>query len=132
MLKNIVERQTKIVVTFHLVFERDDVGNSGYIFDCDEQGNPIFDPEYEECQRANYERALAAGPEEFACSYNRFIRRHNRVTENAHGTCICGEEVELYDQYRGACQCPKCGRWYNLFGQSLIDPQYWEDDCDEY
>lgn len=28
----------------------------------------------------------------------------------------------------GACQCPKCGKWYNIFGQALLDPEFWEDD----
>jgi hypothetical protein len=27
----------------------------------------------------------------------------------------------------GACQCENCGQWYNIFGQELIDPEYWED-----
>ena len=48
--------------------------------------------------------------------------------EPAHGTCICGEEVSLWDQYYGACECPKCGRWYNLFGQELVAPEHWETD----
>jgi hypothetical protein len=25
-------------------------------------------------------------------------------------------------------RCEKCGQWYNLFGQALVDPEYWEDD----
>ena len=38
------------------------------------------------------------------------------------------ETVYLYDRYRAACQCPKCGRWYNLFGQELLPPEMWEED----
>ncbi len=55
-------------------------------------------------------------------------RRERRYTENATGRCRCGTVIELYDQYLGACECPNCGQWYNIMGQELIPPQYWEDD----
>ena len=42
-----------------------------------------------------------------------------------------GNLLELWDQYYGACRCPKCGKWYNLFGQSLLSPDYWEMDPSE-
>ena len=41
------------------------------------------------------------------------------------------DDVELWDQYYGACQCPECGKWYNLFGQSLLPPDCWEEDPSE-
>ena len=52
-----------------------------------------------------------------------------RVHDNAHGTCECGREVYLFNQYMGACEC-KCGRWYNLFGQELNDPTTWSEGDD--
>ena len=42
------------------------------------------------------------------------------------------EKIEMYNAYMGACECPCCGQWYNLFGQSLIDPKYWYEDEDDY
>lgn len=49
-------------------------------------------------------------------------------TANAIGICdICGADVELYDGYMGACQCPKCGQWYNMAGQQLVPPEQWEE-----
>lgn len=45
----------------------------------------------------------------------------------AVGKCSCGREVILDADYSGAVQCG-CGRWYNLFGQELRDPRYWEED----
>lgn len=54
------------------------------------------------------------------------VRKEWPITEPAVGICVCGMEVELVNQYMGACQC-ECGRWYNLFGQRLIDPKYWEE-----
>jgi len=53
--------------------------------------------------------------------------------ENARGLCSCGKEVELWDEYHGACKCSNCGQWYNLMGQSLLPPECWQDDVhDEY
>ena len=43
------------------------------------------------------------------------------------GTCNCGHKIELYDRYLGACECPYCGQWWNLFGQELKNPEHWND-----
>ena len=59
--------------------------------------------------------------------FNKIIEYEHSIRDNAHGTCECGNEVELYDEYYGACQCEKCGKWYNLFGQELNPPTYWEE-----
>ena len=122
MLKNIVPRQTKELVEFSIEFT--DAEGSGYTFPCDSAGNVQLD---NDAARTNYRYALAH-PEMFPNQFNEFVRRSRTVVEPAHGTCVCGEEVTLEDTYRGACQCPNCGQWYNLFGQALIDPQYWEDE----
>ena len=59
------------------------------------------------------------------------FRKVTRAFVNpAIGKCSCGAEVILDSDYYGAVRCD-CGRWYNLFGQSLKDPKYWEED-DEY
>lgn len=128
MLEIIQERRRVERVEHHLSFTTEE--GWGYSFDCDENGNVQFDPEFEECQRQNYESAMAKGPEVFNVDYNRHEIRRYHYTENAIGRCRCGEEFELYDQYQGACPCPKCGQWYNLFGQELVNPKYWEDDGD--
>lgn len=62
--------------------------------------------------------------------YHQLICRVRHYTENAIGKCECGEEVELYPQYMGACSCPKCKRWYNTFGQELNPPETWKDGDD--
>lgn len=59
------------------------------------------------------------------------LHRSWRAHDPAHGTCSCGREVFLWDQYQGACEC-ECGKWYNLFGQELVPPEYWHDDDDDY
>lgn len=64
-----------------------------------------------------------------ADNYHMSVRRH--VDRYRHGMtikCSCGEIFELENQYLGACECPKCGQWYNLFGQMLKNPDKWEED----
>lgn len=63
------------------------------------------------------------------------IRERQRVktdcgsyVEPALARCTCGTEFALTDEYMGACSCPNCGRWYNLFGQSLRNPSEWEEN----
>lgn len=121
MLKNITPRKPVEIVDRAIEFT--DFDGCGYTFDCDENGNPKF-----ACDAAkkNYEYAMAH-PEEFPCEFNKFVTRKRTFIEPGYGTCHCGALVTLINEYMGACQCPKCGQWYNLFGQELIDPKYWEE-----
>lgn len=52
-------------------------------------------------------------------------------TEPAHAICECGTEIILEDEFLGTCQCPVCGRWYNMFGQEVLDPEEYEEDLDD-
>lgn len=125
MLKNIVRHERKKCVEFTLVFALDEYGN-GFAFPCDGWSGKLL-PGLAEEAIANYEMCMAH-PEKFV----RFAEVEKNVwtyEEPGHGNCSCGEGVELWDQYMGACECPKCGKWYNLFGQELIHPKYWEEDA---
>ncbi len=125
MLHNFVPAERKTEVSYDLTFWYDeDRETGGFCFPCDRVGK-VLPFQYEEAKQ-NYENCMAH-PEQFKvfAEVQKFV---NHYTEPAHGTCSCGEEVELYDQYYGACQCPKCGQWYNLFGQSLVPPECWEHD----
>ena len=122
MLKNLVRAKHTVHVEYELLFD-DGCGN-GYGFPCDGLGR-LLSGLTEEAM-ANYEWCMKH-PEKFE-RFDEVFKMSWPVTEPGHGTCTCGTEVELWDQYMGACQCPKCGRWYNLFGQSLVDPKYWEED----
>ena len=46
----------------------------------------------------------------------------------AKAICYCGNEIYLNGDRMGVCQCSKCGRRYNMFGQKLNDPDTWEED----
>ena len=121
MLKNYVGREHKKEIHFSLEFT-DGHGN-GYSFPCDAAGN-VFPLEYQ-CARDNLQYCLDH-PEEFEV-WKEVQREVRKYTEPAHGTCSCGREVYLWDQYYGACEC-ECGKWYNLFGQELLPPDQWELD----
>lgn len=128
MLANKVSSQIVTAIQYSREFTRED--SSGFSFPCDEHGN-VFPFEFD-CARKNYEWCMAH-PEEFDAEWNEFRTWKNTYREPAHGTCVCGEEVYLIDEYQGACECPNCGRWYNLFGQELLPPDQWESDYyDDY
>ena len=126
MLKNFVQARTKERVSFSRVF--DDGRGNGFWFPCNVDGE-LLTKEMTDCAMNNY-RDCMKNPERFS-RYNAVVAERNTYTEAAHGTCTCGAEVELYDQYYGACQCGQCGRWYNLFGQSLLPPEQWDRDPSE-
>lgn len=124
----IIKKRTAHVEVEHYI-EFTDAEGCGFSFPADLSGKIIYDtnPKIAQAQRDNYDYAMSHR-ERFTRQYNEFVTRKYTVTDNAIGRCSCGEEVELYNQYQGACSCPKCGRWYNIYGQSLVDPEYWEDD----
>lgn len=130
MLKIIRERSTHTEVEHYIEFTDEEC--CGFSFPCDLNGNIQFsdDRELGRAQRDNYDYAMS-NKERFTRQFAELVARKYTVTDNAVGKCVCGEEVELYDQYQGACSCPKCGQWYNLFGQELIDPEYWDNDVSE-
>jgi hypothetical protein len=125
MIKNYVPAECRTETRYDIVFD-DGYGN-GWCFPCDANGE--FLDKTNECAYANYLEALKH-PEKYV-RYNKIVSQKYTVKDNAHGTCICGNEVELYDSYYGACQCEKCGRWYNIFGQELLPPDQWEHDPSE-
>ena len=127
MIKNYVPAERKKEISYDLIFYYNEE-RGGFGFPCDQAGNLL--PFRFDAARENYEYCMAH-PEEFEtfAEVRKFVSRY---TEPAHGTCTCGSEVTLYDQYCGACQCEKCGRWYNLFGQELLPPEQWESDPYEY
>lgn len=122
MLKNYIPANYHTVTEYELVF--DDGRYNGYGFPCDANGKLL--DEINEAAVENYKYCLAH-PEKFV-RFNKVIEQEYRVKDNAHGICSCGNEVELYDLYYGACQCEKCGKWYNLFGQELMPPENWEEE----
>ena len=121
MLKNYTPITYYTITEYEIAF--DDGHNNGYGFPCDEHGH-LLDG-LADAAIANYKWCLDH-PESFT-RFNEIIERKCRTYDNAHGTCDCGNEVELFNEYCGARQCEKCGQWYNLFGQKLLPPTMWNE-----
>ena len=114
-------------VSYSLCFYTEPGGGSA--FPCDEHGNVKFEKMHEPAKQ-NYERCLKAGPEHFPVAFKEVERTVRRWREPNSGVCDCGNRIELYNEYLGGCECPHCGRWWNLFGQALKNPEEWKDGDD--
>jgi len=124
MIQNYQPAKEEKNVCFYIVF--DDGRGNGFCFPCDEHGEllPNVSPEARknlEWCRQNSEKYKRAGE---------ITREVYRSLVPARGTCDCGEEVWLENQYHGACQCPNCGQWYNMFGWKLNPPSEWLEPID--
>ena len=125
MIQNYTPSQYREVIEYSKVF--DDGRRNGFSFPCDENGTVLNDLNPDALK--NYAWCLE-NPDRFV-RFNKVIKESWAVRDDAHGTCHCGNEVYLCDEYYGACQCDKCGQWYNLFGQELLPPEDWQDNLDD-
>lgn len=126
MIENFKSGEYVTRISYELVY--DDGCYNGFGFPCDEKGNLL--PNIPEAARTNWKRCVVH-PERFF-RYGRVIRHEHHWREPNTGTCHCGQKMELINEYMGACECPKCGQWYNLFGQELRPLNEWfEDEPDE-
>lgn len=123
MLKNFTPSRIEYETLYYFEFLYDD--DSGYSFPTDKYGNLL---ELTEEAKQSYSYCVQ-NVDKFKRIGQRKYTRKIRIP--AEGDCFCGTYIELYDEYRGTCCCPTCGRWYNLFGQELLPPECWEED-DEY
>ena len=130
MLKNMVRGEFKTDIRYQLTF--DDSNGCGFAFPCDIDGNIIPFTDGDPVSPAALENLewCRQHPEKFTRA-GEIVEIRQSYREPNRGTCACGQTVELYDQFYGACQCPECGRWYNLFGQELLPPDQWETDPSE-
>lgn len=117
------DRQRKQLIGYDLYFQDRENKECGYGFLCDSDGN-VLDDEHKDVWIQNYNYCITH-PELYEYKGIRTWKTH--YTEPAVGLCSCGEKVVL----SGDCTCPKCGQWYNSFGQALRDPEYWESGWDD-
>ena len=121
MLKIIKERTPETITEYTIEFIYKDDSNAGFAFPALPNGDPDFDKMPKEAI-LNYNNCLnddrLDGP--------KFKVEKREYMAPAVGKCSCGRDVILDAGYMGAVQC-ECGRWYNLFGQELKDPRYWEE-----
>ncbi len=132
MAKIIKEAERKEIIEFSHDYHWEDDPGSGFTFPCDATGNLL--PEVTEEGLKNYEKCRSG---EMTRDGHKLVdegvvKRRRSYKEPAILQCTCGEKFELIDSYLGACKCPKCSQWYNLFGQQLVDPDYWEEEREDY
>jgi hypothetical protein len=125
MLKIIKERTPETTREYYIEFKYKDDPEAGFCFPATCYGDPDFSRMTSEAL-ANYEACLT----DKRLTEGEFTKHKWTYTNPAIGICSCGKDVVLDCDHSGAVQC-ECGRWYNLFGQSLIDPKYWYRDEDE-
>ncbi len=125
MIKIIKERTPETTVEYIIEYIYKDDRYSGFYFPACQDGTPDLEAMSPE-MRANYDSCQTNtrldGPE---FKVNKYMYMNPAV-----GRCTCGTEVILDSDYAGAVRC-ECGRWYNIFGQELLDPKYWEEDYDD-
>lgn len=125
MLKIIKERTPEVIKDRYIEFIYKDDPNAGFMFPATSTGEPDFDSMPPEA-KANYERCLGELAPQF--EEPEFVKDERTYMHPAVGLCSCGAEVILDAD---AVRCD-CGKWYNIFGQELKDPKYWERDDDDY
>lgn len=123
MLNNIVRPEPYLEVTYGLRFYA--YPDGGYEFPCNADGCLIH-RDISDTAFKNYSYCISH-PEKFPYAFNEIHKYSRWIKDESYGTCHCGERVYLINEYMGACQCPKCGQWYNLFGEELLPPNDWED-----
>ena len=118
-MQNFKRSHVEETVSYELT--SDDGFHNGFELPCDAEGNVL--PDLNEAAQKNLAYCLAH-PEKFA-RHNKVVPFVHRVRIPASGTCRCGQEVELSNQYYGSCQCPNCGQWYSMSGNELLPPDRW-------
>lgn len=126
MIRNYVPARLNTITEYSLVF--DDRRHNGFAFPCDANGNLLQGEVENPVAYENLQWCLEH-PSKFE-RYNEVVKFTRHIKDDAHGTCSCGNEVYLHNEYHGACQCSECGQWYNLFGEELLPPEEWIEEED--
>ena len=118
MIKNYIPSGYKTIVSYTrgFYFSKD----CGIDYMCDKDGELFWNYMSESAIRG-YRYSLEH-PEDYPYAFNKIMKHERKVRTVATGVCKCGLEIPLTDKYKGACQCPKCGQWYNVLGQELPTP----------
>ena len=123
----IIKERTPIEVVNHCIeFYYKDDENAGFSFPADSTGK-LDTTNMSNIAIENYDWCMAHTDEMIGPEFRTYKHTY---TEPAVGRCSCGREVVLESDFAGAVRC-ECGRWYNIFGQELVDLKYWEEPWDE-
>ena len=123
MIKDYKPSFVEEITEYRLAFNTEP--GCGLSFPCDKDGNVDLS-QMEAPAVKNYNYALQH-PEKYPAGWKVVEKTERRYRNPATGICNCGERIELTDSYLGACDCPRCGQWWNLSGQELKDVSRWND-----
>ena len=126
MIQDYNPAHPEIHIEYFVVF--DDGRGNGFWFPCNQDGT--FPEPLNPCAQVNYNYCME-NPHLFV-RHGEVVKEEHLSAVPARGRCLCGNTVELVNQYCGAAQCDNCGRWYNLFGEELLPPDEWNEKCDDY
>jgi len=122
MLNIIRERKTKKQKEYYISFYLKTDRNCGFVFPANSDETPRLE-NLPDAAKDNYYFCLNNPDFDMEFEEEEFI-----IVEPGVGKCYCGTEVILgTNDYMGAVECEGCGQWYNLFGQALTAPEYWDD-----
>lgn len=123
MIEIISDRHKETITECRMEFDLLSDSSAGLSFDYDEKNKSVILAN--DAQKENYDYAVSH-PDVYSQGTIRKFK--HSYTVPAKAKCHCGSIIELTDEYMGACECPNCGQWYNLFGQELKSPSEWNDD----
>jgi len=104
---------------------KDNIGNWGFGFPCDEHGNVLLD-QMADVAIENYEKCRAGSNDTVIGGVK---RRVSRWWQDRIGRCHCGADVYLNNFTN---ECDNCGRLFNSSGQELSDPSNWGEETGEH
>jgi hypothetical protein len=128
MIKIIKERGYESRAWLQHNFHWEDKPDSGFTFEVNEKGECITENDSAQENFVLCKTGLITSGTGGKIVDGGVRKVSHKYATNAVGVCVCGEQVELYNQYMRACECSNCGQWYNLSGQELMPPRYWHDD----
>ena len=126
MIRDYKPSWSEEIEIYSLCFYRDRDG--GLAFPCDENGNVDVNS-LPDAAKDNYAFAMA-NPDKFPYAWNVVEKRVGTDRHPASGKCNCGRRINLTNDYLGACECPHCGQWWNLFGEELKPMRTWKNGDD--
>ena len=123
----IIKERTPVEVAIKCVeFNYLDDESAGFSFPANDTGGVDID-HMSDIAIDNYRWCISHSDEVSGPYYRTYKHTY---TEPAVGKCSCGREIVLDTNFFGAVRC-NCDRWYNVFGQELVDPKYWEEPWDD-
>lgn len=125
-LTNMTPGERVTVPSFAHSFDWNDSPGSGFSFTCAADGSvdlSTFAP-------GAVENIAACLFGLFDVTYVGIMDYTHSYWQPAHGTCTCGREVYLEQDYGHGIDC-ECGRIYNGSGSELRPRSQWEDRYDE-